>query len=386
MVSEKNNNTYKYHGQVWSSTGCPGTYNAPGWYSGDTLITSNYINSSTGKPYTPSELQLLQSGGNSSYTTNIGGNSSAPTQPSGSAAQIWLNGEAIGTTPQGFEQMSQKEQESWIKENLGVDVSGQMWGYAPYTQFTPTTRPQDDTGCSSGSCGGKTNIKAPEVSPAPAYEKSPEQIAWEEQFSGKLQDWLESGGYGIPEETQKQMIQQQTDVIKANEKEALRLMKNNLERRGITNTGFQIAFEQQIKSNTSKTLANSIRDIQIQNTLLKLASFERAMGVTAQYLGYLSTQSQLAYQAEYATWQAEQLAKIQAWQAQIDFKKMQLAQCYQQQNLKLSAQLQSQLAQQQHQYDLELAQMEIEASQRAAAAEGAGNLFGTIIGAFLGGS
>ncbi|GAG86139.1 unnamed protein product, partial [marine sediment metagenome] len=182
------------------------------------------------------------------------------------------------------------------------------------------------------------------------------------------------------EETQAQMIQQQTDSLKAREQESLRVMRNTMERRGLTDSGLLFANEQAIRSGTSVAIAGAIADVQIKSALIKLASFETAMGQAGQFLNYLSTQSQLAYQPEFATWQAQQMATMQQWQGQLDLLKMEINQAYQTQNLTLQAQLQSQLDAQQHQYDLQLMEMEIEANQKAAAAEGWGNLVGTIFG------
>jgi len=252
-----------------------------------------------------------------------------------------------------------------IVNREGIVTAPTPTGTAPTTITTPT-------------------ITAPTVTPAPPYEISPAQQAWQEMYGGKVTEWVEAGGYGIPEETQAQMIQAQTDVLKAKETEDIRVMRNNMERRGITNSGFVFSNEQAIRSNTSVTLANSIRDVQISSALMKLASFEKAMGAAGQFLGYLSEQSQLKYQPEFATWQAEQMAKMQAWQAQIDIQKMAINQAYQQQNINLQAQLTSQLSAQQHGYDIELAEMEIEANQKAAKAKGIGSIFGTVLGFLFG--
>jgi len=78
------------------------------------------------------------------------------------------------------------------------------------------------------------------------------------------------------------------------------------------------------------------------------------------------------------------MAKMQAWQAQIDLQKMAINQAYQQQNINLQAQLTSQLSAQQHGYDIELAEMEIEANQKAAKAKGIGSIFGTVLGFLFG--
>jgi len=248
-----------------------------------------------------------------------------------------------------------------IVNREGIVTAPTPTGTAPTTITTPT-------------------ITAPTVTPAPPYEISPAQQAWQEMYGGKVTEWVEAGGYGIPEETQAQMIQAQTDVLKAKETEDIRVMRNNMERRGITNSGFVFSNEQAIRSNTSVTLANSIRDVQISSALMKLASFEKAMGAAGQFLGYLSEQSQLKYQPEFATWQAQQLANMQGWQAQIDIQKMAINQAYQQQNITLTAQLQSQLNQQQNAFEMQLEQMKIDAANKAAKTEGFWNIVGTILG------
>ncbi|MEA2015509.1 MAG: hypothetical protein U9O59_02135 [Actinomycetota bacterium] len=273
-------------------------------------------------------------------------------------------------------------------------------GIIPWEEATPTITPENVTAIEptlqmapeeepGGTCGGTgtptfgggagANIPTPEVTPAPAYEISPEQQAFEEMYGGEVTDWVEAGGYGIPEDTQAQMIQQQTDALKAREQENLRVMKNNMERRGITNSGFVFANSQNIRSNTSKTIAGAIADVQIKSSLMKMASFEKAMGQAGQFLGYLSEQSQLKYQPEFATWQAEQMAKLQKWQGQMDVYKMELNQAYQTQNIRLQSQLESELMEQQHQYDIELAEMEIEATQEMAKQEAKGSISGTVV-------
>ena len=317
-----------WYGTAYNCAADPSKSHGVGWYSNGVLVSETYLNPATGKRYTPQEQQAWKEGG------TTGGGTIPTTTPTGETPpEVYMPAVPTGETP------------------------------------TPTF-----------GGGAAAGIPTPTVTPAPPYEISPEQKAWEELYGGKLTDWVEAGGYGIPEETQKLMIQQQTDTLKATEAENLRVMRNNMERRGITNSGFVFAAEQGIHFNTTKALAGAIADVQIKSALMKMASFETAMGQAGQFLGYLSEQSQLKYAPEFATWQAEQLAKLQAWQAKIDIYKMELNQAYQTQNIQLQAQLTSQLAEQQHGYDIELAEMELEANQKAAKAQGTGNLLGTIIG------
>ncbi len=304
---------------------------------------------------------------------------------------IYFEGQSIGQIPyadwSGFEALDQTGKETYISEHFGKDVSGQMWSSAPATVFTQEQIDVMGTRLEAAPSdiptfgeGAAAEIPTPEIIPAPAYEISPEQQEAMDLYGDKITDWVESGGYGLDPETQAQMIQLQTDTLKAREGEQVRVMKNNMERRGITNSGFLISAENAIHSNTSVAIAGAIADVQIKSALMKMASFEKAMGATAQYLGFLSEQSQLAYAPEFATWQAEQMAKMQVWQGKLDIYKMELNQAYQTQNLTLQAQLQSQLNAEQNAFDQEMLEIQIDATQQAAQAEGIGSIIGTILG------
>ncbi len=251
----------------------------------------------------------------------------------------------------------------------------------PGTALSPTAPGAVTPAFGAGAAAG---IPAPVVTPAPAYEISPELQEAMDLYGDKLTDWVESGGYGLSPEVQAQMIQQQTDTLKAREAENIRVMRNNMERRGITNSGFLLSAENQIHSNTSVALAGAVADVQIKSALMKMASFEKGMGAMAQFLGFLSEQSQLAYAPEFATWQAEQMATMQVWQGKLDIYKMEINQAYQTQNMQLEAQLTSQLNTQQHQFNIELAEMEIEANQQIATAQGIGSIFGMALGWIFG--
>lgn len=259
---------------------------------------------------------------------------------------------------------------------------------------------------------------APAVPTVPPYEPSPEQAAWQEEYGEALREWREAGGYGIPEEVQAQMIQRATDILKARETESIRVMRNNMERRGITNSGFVFANEMTIKSNTTVTIANTIRDVQISSALMKLASFEKAMGATAQFIGYLAEESWKAFQpkmtqveleaqyglaeygvaAEYgiagyqaqvqatmAQFQVDALATMTEWQGKMDLYKIDIQQAYQQGNMELLSQLQLQLQNDQQSHEIEMAEMELEAENQAAATQGFFSLIGTLFGWLFGG-
>ena len=156
-----------------------------------------------------------------------------------------------------------------------------------------------------------------------------------------------------------------------------------MERRGLTNSGLVFSNEQKIRANTTTAIANYISDVQIQSALMKMASFEKALGAAGEYLGYLSQQSQLAYQPKYATWQAQQQANLAAYNArvqaklteyaqQMDVYKMQIAQAYEQQNMQLAHQLTMQELEFQANAEKDIIQMQIEANERAAKQAGKG--------------
>jgi len=177
-----------------------------------------------------------------------------------------------------------------------------------------------------------------------------------ESYKGQLENWVTSGGYGIPAEVQGQMIQRQTDTLMAKETEDIRVMHNNMERRGLTNSGFIFSNEMKIKSATTQAIANSMTDIQVQSSLMKLASFEKSIGAMGEFLGYLSAQSQLAYAPKSATWSAQQQANLAAYQAQQEANRLQYQAQQQTKLTQYQAQHQANLAAYQAQQQAKLTQ------------------------------
>ena len=238
----------------------------------------------------------------------------------------------------------------------------------------------EDPDAGKPSCGLSTKVPALKVDDAPVYEKSAQQIAWEKMHGGTIQDIIEKEGYGIKEETQQLMRKQQFDILKSREKENLRLLKQNLERRGITESGIWFSEEQKIKATTTRALAASMTEIQIKSAFIKMASFERALGLSAQFLAYLSRESELAYQPKLYTWQAEQQAKLARFQAQMEIRKIQLMQCYARKNMILQGQINSGLQAQLIAGNKEIAQMEIDAAMERAKYEAGMNFIGIVLG------
>lgn len=366
------------------------------------MATIGDINPRTGKPYSAQEIIDINSGkgmigeqeipAGAPYTHDEGGFVVPSTVGATGTVGAGLGAASTGgatITPVSTPKPKPKPTattEPFPEEAQGAlsDIYGALQGTEELLPFPggPGGEPCDADGVPC-SISGKPPV-APEITPAPPYEISPEMQEMMDLYGETLTDWVTSGGYGLTPEVQAQMIQQQTDTLKAREQENIRIMKNNMERRGITNSGYLQANMNQITSNTTVALAGAIADVQIKSALMKMASFEKGMGAMAQYLGFLSEQSQLAYAPEFATWQAQQLATMQVWQGKLDVYKMELNQAYQTQNMEAQAYWTGVLAEQSHGFNLELAEMEIETNQNIAMAQGIGGIFGTILGFIFG--
>jgi len=155
------------------------------------------------------------------------------------------------------------------------------------------------------------------VSPAPEYEVTPEQQAWQDMYSEQVQENIKNPR-GISEEAQKLMMRKSTLMLQSRETENLRLMANDMERKGITDSGQIFERTQQIKATTTRALAASITDIGLKSEMMKMESYERAMGHAANYLSVLSHISDMKYGSKMATWNAQTQTDLIQYQAQIN--------------------------------------------------------------------
>ena len=73
------------------------------------------------------------------------------------------------------------------------------------------------------------------------------------------------------------------------------------------------------------------------------------------------------------------------WSAQMDIYKLGISQAYAQDNMNLAALINSESAEQQHTWDLELIEIELEANEQVAATQGFFGLLGTLFGWIFGG-
>lgn len=222
-----------------------------------------------------------------------------------------------------------------------------------------------------------------DIEDAPAYEKSPEQIAWEEAHGGRIEDILKTGGYGIDKDTQQLMKQQIYDDLKAREKESIRIMERDLEQRGVYDSNLYISEKQKIKATTSRGLAAATTEIKIKSAFIKMASFENALGLSAQFLGYLGKQSELANAPGLATWQMRAQAKIVEYQARVDIYKAKLQCACATNNMREAAEIAADAAYQQNIWDTERLEMEMEYAQETAKAQSSGNILGNVLMALL---
>ena len=218
------------------------------------------------------------------------------------------------------------------------------------------------------------------VPDAPAYEKSDQQKEWEEMYGGELVDIIKNKGLGIPKETQALMKQQVYDTLRAKESENIRLLRDNMEQRGITDSGLLFSEESKIRAATTRGLAASVTEISIKSAFMKMASFENALGQASNFLGYLSQESQLAYAPKLETYRQQRQSDIVRMQGNIDIYKQKLQQAYNVNNMYTQQQLTSELNEQIHQNNIEIAEMEIEAANEAAKASSSGNIIGMILG------
>jgi hypothetical protein len=253
------------------------------------------------------------------------------------------------------------------------DVAG-YWG--KYDAYGMLSNPDPGTLAAAGygkdGCGGAGGVcgagGAGGLPGAPLYETSPEAQAWMNRYGKYVSEGLEQGGYGMDAATMQKYQNNIYDTVKAQEQESIRTLRNQLEARGLTDSGYEFERVSYIRAEGTKTLARSINDLQIQNSLMKLSSFENLMGHSANLIGMLNQETYMKYQS-----------KLYDWQAQVDIYKMALAQSYQQKNMKLAYQYDSMMQSQQMAWQKEMMEMEIQATQQAAKMQGWGNIVGKVL-------
>ena len=142
-------------------------------------------------------------------------------------------------------------------------------------------------------------------------------------------------------------------------------------------------------------MANVMRDVEIQDSLMKVASYQNALGLGVQFLSYLSEESWRQYQPVLAQWGAQvdmyKMAINQAYtqnnmaiQQAYTQGNMALANYYEQQNLVMAHQYDMEMAQFTADTNIQLTQMQIDAAADAADKKTFWDILGTGLGILAG--
>jgi hypothetical protein len=232
---------------------------------------------------------------------------------------------------------------------------------------------------------GAPAIKAPEfkmpsweefsgqIPAAPAYKPSAETLAWQERIGGNLENILEQGGIGIPEETKEQLYLREAETINASTTQAIKNLEDEMAAKGMSNSGLAFSEKMKLQAKGDIARANVMRDVEIQDAMMKLASYENALALSVQFVSYLSEESWRAYQPKLATWEAK-----------VTFYRDAIQQAYYEHNLALTHQYNMELAQFEADTNLQMAEMELEAQNQAAKSQGIGYVIGAVLGGIFG--
>ncbi len=341
--------TYNYYRPGASLSGCPGTALSGGWYAygSNTPLVTNYINPNTGKAYTPNELDALVGGGTTTPATGTTTQTSASIAPTTSQ----LEAAAAGT-------LTSKPQPE-VGAFVPIAAEGGRTRITTPTAIAPTT----------------SQLEVAQIPQLPEYKPTAELEQLSTQVGGAISDILEQGGLGMGEETKEQLFLREAEIINANTAQAMKNLEDKMAVQGLSNSGLAFSEGMKLASKNSIAMANVMRDVEIQDTLMKLSSYQNTLSLGVQFISYLSEESWRQYQPT-----------LYNWQAQVDMYKMAIQQAYSQQNMELAHQYDMELAQFQANTEIQMAEMELEAANAAATSQGAGSLFGTMLGWLIPGS
>ena len=396
--------TYKYTaGGEGGVVGCPGTVLEKGWYEvgNPTLLTSSYRNPTTGMAYTPNELASMGGGTPTGVTPTTRPTTPVGTTPTTSQLEAT-------TTPQtkpvyndyaSFAAVYSKAPytqifktsnalvDAWSKyQETGLLPSVSATTPATTTPTTSTVQPTTSqlegmtspTGQKSNHTGATTtnplaNLQVPNVPTLPAYQPSAELEALSNKVGGAISDIIEQGGIGMGEDTKEALFLREAEVINANTAMASKNLEDKMAAQGLSNSGMAFSENMKLASKGTIAMANVMRDVQIQDSLMKVASYQNALGLGVQFLSYLSEESWREYQPT-----------ILNWQAKVDMYKTAITQAYTQSNMALAQKYSMQLAQFEAQTNIQLTQMSIDAAAKAASKQNFWDILGTALGVFAG--
>jgi len=341
-------NTYQWYSTPYECAADPSKSHGVGWYSGTTFIASTYKNPSTGLAYTPQELQALVGGGGVAA-----GDTTTPTTPTTPTAPTTYQLETATTEQSAAALAAMSEEE---KAKAAARAAAGMSNLQQQAAIPPTI----------------ANIEAG-IPQLPPYKPTAELEALSTQVGGAISDIITQGGIGMGEETKEQLFLREAEIINASTAQAQRNLEDRMAAQGLSDSGMAFSEGMKLASKSTIAMANVMRDVAIQDSLMKIASYQNALGLGVQFLSYLSEESWRQYQPILAQ-----------WGAQVEMYKMAITDAYNKQNLDLAHRYDMELAQFQAQTQKELAQMEIDAAAKAAKKKNWWDIAGTGLGILAG--
>ena len=383
-------NTYQWYSTPYECAADPSKSHGVGWYMDGKLLASTYRNPSTGLAYTPQELQALAGGGG--VVTGDTGGSTIPTTsqleaggnitPAGGVSSNYpaqnISGLHAGISSEGGLTTSTPYSAETVQQmmNAGTFPSGGiLWGQtgAPsIEQLLSGQYPQAGGGLQAGgspSTSTLENLQVPQAPTLPPYKPTAELEKLSSQVGGAISGIIEQGGMGIGEETKQQIFQREAEIINASTAQANKNLEDKMAAQGLSNSGMAFSEGMKLASKSTIAMANVMRDVEIQDSLMKVASYQNALGLGVQFLSYLSEESWRQYQPT-----------LYQWQAQVDMYKLAIQDAYNKQDMALAHQYDMQLAQFTASTNIQLTQMQIDAAAKAANKAAFWDILGTGLG------
>jgi hypothetical protein len=308
-----------------------------GWYINGQLVSSTYKNPSTGLPYTSTELNALAGGG----TTSVG------IAPTTSQLEAGTTGNLPTYSSTEPPPVGSPAGNYWLNPETGLWESTSEALLKPRSQ---TVAPNIAPTTSQLEANAVANIPT-----LPAYKPTAELEQLSTQVGGAISDIITQKGLGMGEETKEALYLKSAETINAGTAQAMKNLEDKMAAQGLSNSGMSFSEGMKLQSKGTIAMANEMRDIEIQDSLMKVASYQNALGLGVQFLSYLSEESWRQYQPT-----------LYQWQAQVDMYKLAINQAYTQQNMTLAYQYDKELAQFEASTQIQLTQMTIDAAAKAA--------------------
>jgi len=356
--------TYNWYSTPYECAADPSKSHGVGWYSGTTFIASTYKNPATGLAYTPAELAGLSGGATTPTTTTpttIPTTSQLEASPSG---VTYDPNTGILTNPQYGFTGTLEEWHKFHPEPLEYEgIAGPIVNREGIT--TAPTPPSTIPTIS--------NLEVPQAPTLPPYKPTAELEALSTQVGGAISGIIAEGGIGMGEETKEQLFLREAEIINASTAQAQRNLEDKMAAQGLSDSGMAFSEGMKLASKSTIAMANVMRDVAIQDSLMKIASYQNALGLGVQFLSYLSEESWRQYQPT-----------ILNWQAKVDMYKLAITDAYNKQNLDLAHRYDMELSQFQASTQIQLTQMEIDAAAKAAKKKNWWDIAGTGLGLLVG--